>query len=106
GVKMLAGMIDEVLEAVGVPDESAEPSVDRKGKPILDPAFSMTERIPLTEDVGEHMEREVLPFAPDVTWDEEDAKVGYEIPLKRWFGLTTAVRSQEEIDADVAAVMG
>ena len=106
GVKMLAGMIDEVLEAVGVPDENAEPSVDRKGKPILDPAFSMTERIPLTEDVGEHMTREVLPFAPDVIWDEEAAKVGYEIPFKRVFYRPTPVRSLEEIDADVAAVMG
>lgn len=106
GVKMLAGMIDEVLEAVGVPDDSAEPSVDRKGKPILDPAFSMTERIPLTEDVGEHMERKVLPFAPGVTWDEEAAKVGYEIPFKRVFYRPTPVRSLEEIDADVAAVMG
>ncbi|WOH93583.1 class I SAM-dependent DNA methyltransferase [Corynebacterium urealyticum] len=106
GVKMLAGMIDEVLEAVGVPDESAEPSFDRKGNPILDPAFSMTERIPLTEDVGEHMTREVLPFAPDVTWDEEAAKVGYEIPFKRVFYRPTPVRTLEEIDADVAAVMG
>ena len=106
GVKMLAGMIDAVLEAVGVPDENAEPSVDRKGKPILDPAFSMTERIPLTEDVGEHMEREVLPFAPDATWDEEAAKVGYEIPFKRVFYRPAPVRSLEEIDADVAAVMG
>lgn len=106
GVKMLAGMIDAVLEAVGVPDENAEPSVDRKGNPILDPAFSMTERIPLTEDVGEHMAREVLPFAPDVTWDEEAAKVGYEIPFKRVFYRPTPVRSLEEIDADVAAVMG
>lgn len=106
GVKMLAGMIDEVLEAVGVPDENAEPSFDRKGNPILDPAFSMTERIPLTEDVDEHMTREVLPFAPDVTWDEEAAKVGYEIPFKRVFYRPTPVRSLEEIDADVAAVMG
>lgn len=106
GVKMLAGMIDEVLEAVGVPDENAEPSFDRKGNPILDPAFSMTERIPLTEDVNEHMEREVLPFAPDVTWDEAAAKVGYEIPFKRVFYRPTPVRSLEEIDADVAAVMG
>lgn len=106
GVKMLAGMIDVVLGAVGVPDENAESSVDRRGNPILDPAFSMTERIPLTEDVDEHMEREVLPFAPDVTWDEEAAKVGYEIPFKRVFYRPTPVRSLEEIDADVAAVMG
>ena len=105
GVKMLAGIIDEVLEAVGVPDENAEPSFDRKGNPILDPAFSMTERIPLTEDVDEHMTREVLPFAPDVTWDEEAAKVGYEIPFKRVFYRPTPVRSLEEIDAEVAAVM-
>lgn len=106
GVKMLAGMIDVVLDAVGVPDEDADPSVDRKGNPILDPAFSMTERIPLTEDVDEHMAREVLPFAPDVTWDENAAKVGYEIPFKRVFYRPAPVRSLEEIDADVAAVMG
>ncbi|WP_293791183.1 class I SAM-dependent DNA methyltransferase [uncultured Corynebacterium sp.] len=106
GVKMLAGMIDVVLGAVGVPDENAESSVDRRGNPILDPAFSMTERISLTEDVDEHMEREVLPFAPDVTWDEEAAKVGYEIPFKRVFYRPTPVRSLEEIDTDVAAVMG
>lgn len=106
GVKMLAGLIDVVLDAVGVPDENADPSVDRKGNPILDPAFSMTERIPLTEDVDEHMAREVLPFAPDVTWDEEAAKVGYEIPFKRVFYRPAPVRSLEEIDADVAVVMG
>ncbi|WP_035011159.1 type I restriction-modification system subunit M [Corynebacterium jeikeium] len=106
GVKMLAGMIDVVLDAVGVPDENADPSVDRKGNPILDPAFSMTERIPLTEDVDDHMAREVLPFAPDVTWDEEAAKVGYEIPFKRVFYRPAPVRSLEEIDADVATVMG
>ena len=106
GVKMLAGMINVVLEAVGVPDEDADPSFDRKGNPILDPAFSMTERIPLTEDVDEHMAREVLPFAPDVTWDEDAAKVGYEIPFKRVFYRPAPVRSLEEIDADVAVVMG
>lgn len=105
GVKMYAGIIDSVLKAVGVPDETADPSVDRKGNPILDPAFSMTERIPLAEDVDEHMAREVLPFAPDVTWDESSSKVGYEIPFKRVFYRPTPVRSLEEIDADVDVVM-
>ncbi|KGF20044.1 type I restriction-modification system subunit M [Pseudoglutamicibacter albus] len=105
GVKMYAGIIDSVLKAVGVPDETTDPSVDRKGNPILDPAFSMTERIPLAEDVDEHMAREVLPFAPDVTWDEGSSKVGYGIPFKRVFYRPTPVRSLEEIDADVAVVM-
>lgn len=106
GVKMPAGVIDAALKAVGVPDESADPAVNRKGNPVLDPAFTMTERIPLTEDVGEHMAREVLPFAPDVTWDEDAAKVGYEIPFKRVFYTPTPVRSLDEIDADVSVVMG
>lgn len=105
GVKMYAGIIDSVLKVVGVPDETADPSVDRKGNPVLDPAFSMTERIPLAEDVDEHMAREVLPFAPDVTWDEGGSKAGYEIPFKRVFYRPTPVRSLEEIDADVAVVM-
>ena len=65
----------------------------------------MTERIPLAEDVDEHMAREVLPFAPDVTWDEGGSKAGYEIPFKRVFYRPTPVRSLEEIDADVAVVM-
>lgn len=105
-VKMPAGVIDAALKAVGVPDEAAEPAVDRKGKPVLDPAFTMTERIPLTEDVDEHMAREVQPFAPDVTWDETAAKVGYEIPFKRVFYTPEPVRPLEEIDADVSVVMG
>ncbi|MEY8209267.1 type I restriction-modification system subunit M [Corynebacterium sp. MNWGS58] len=106
GVKMPAGVIDVALKTVGVPDESADPAVDRKGNPVLDPALSMTERIPLTEDVGEHMAREVRAFAPDVTWDEGAAKVGYEIPFKRVFYTPAPVRSLEEIDADVSVVMG
>ena len=106
GVKMPAGVIDAALKAVGVPDETAEPAVDRKGSPVLDPAFTLTERIPLTEDVDEHMAREVLPFAPDVTWDEAAAKVGYEIPFKRVFYTPEPVRPLEEIDADVSVVMG
>ncbi|PAT13865.1 restriction endonuclease [Corynebacterium sp. NML 120412] len=106
GVKMPAGVIDTALKAVGVPDETAEPAVDRKGNPWVDPAFTMTERIPLTEDVDEHMQREVLPFAPDVTWDEAASKVGYEIPFKRVFYTPEPVRPLEEIDADVSVVMG
>lgn len=106
GVKMPAGVIDVALKAVGVPDETAEPAVDRKGNPVLDQAFTMTERIPLTEDVDQHMAREVFPFAPDVTWDEAAAKVGYEIPFKRVFYTPEPVRPLEEIDADVSVVMG
>lgn len=106
GVKMPVGVIDAVLKNAGVPDGTADLSFDRRGKAVVDKQFSMTERIPLTEDVTEHMQREVLPYAPEVTWDEAKAKVGYEIPFKRLFYVPKPARPMEEIDADVAEVMG
>ena len=106
GVKMPATLIDAISKAIAVPDPDAEPAVDRKGNPVLDPSFTMTERVPLTEDIDEHMQREVLPFAPDVTWDAAKAVTGYEIPFKRVFYTPEPVRPLAEIDADVAEVMG
>lgn len=105
-MKMPATLIDAISRAIAVPDIEAQPAVDRKGAPVLDPSFTMTERVPLTEDIDEHMQREVLPFAPDVTWDAAKAVTGYEIPFKRVFYTPEPVRPLAEIDADVAEVMG
>ena len=106
GVKMPATLIDAISKAIAVPTPDAEPAVDRKGNPVLDPSFTMTERVPLTEDINEHMQREILPFAPDVTWDATKAVTGYEIPFRRVFYTPEPVRPLAEIDADVAEVMG
>lgn len=106
GVKMPATLIDAISKAIAVDHPDAEPAVDRKGTPVLDPSFTMTERVPLTEDIDEHMQREVIPFAPDVTWDADKAVPGYEIPFKRVFYQPEPVRPLDEIDADVAEVMG
>ena len=106
GVKVPATLIDAISKAIAVPDPDAEPAVDRKGNPVLDPSFTMTERVPLAEDIDEHMQREVLPFAPDVTWHADKAVTGYEIPFKRVFYTPEPVRPLSEIDADVAEVMG
>lgn len=105
GVKMPTGLIDAIMNAVAHDDPEAPPAVSRTGKPVLVDGFSMTERIPLSEDVDEHMRREVLPFAPDVTWDKAASKVGYEIPFTRLFYKPTPVRPLEEIDTDIARVM-
>ncbi|MGN7227391.1 type I restriction-modification system subunit M [Dietzia maris] len=105
GVKMPTGLIDAIMNAVAHDDPEAPAAVSRNGKPVLVDGFSMTERIPLTEDVDEHMRREVLPFAPDVTWDTAASKVGYEIPFTRLFYTPEPVRPLDEIDADIARVM-
>lgn len=39
----------------------------------------------MTEDIDEYFRREVLPYAPDAWIDHKKTKVGYEIPMTRYF---------------------
>ena len=75
-----------------------------KGKPVPDAALRDTENVPLTEDVQEYFEREVMPHAPDAWIDEEKTKVGYEIPFNRHFYVFTPPRPLEVIDAELKDV--
>ena len=50
-----------------------------------DPSKRDTENVPLGEDIGEYMKREVLPYNPDAWVDGPKSKVGYEIPFTRTF---------------------
>ena len=106
GLKAPVGLIDAVMQAMAVPDESAPPAVDRKGNPVLADSWKITERVPMSEDLDEHMAREVLPFAPEAKWDESKAKHGNEIPFTRIFYVPEEPRPLAEIDADVQRIMG
>ena len=106
GLKAPVGLIDAVMAAMAVPDETAPPSVDRKGRPVLADGWKITERVPMTEDLDEHMAREVLPFAPEARWDETKAKHGNEIPFTRIFYVPEEPRPLADIDADVQRIMG
>ena len=57
----------------------------KKGKPVADATLRDSENIPLTEDIQAYFEREVLPYAPDAWIDEKKTKIGYEIPMTRYF---------------------
>ena len=105
GLRVSTGLTDAIMGAVASDDETAPPAVGRTGNPVLVVGSKLTERVPLSEDVTEHMERNVLPFAPDAVWDEKAAKVGYEIPFTRLFYRPAPMRSLEEIDAEVFEVM-
>ena len=65
-------------------DENGNP-VLKKGKPVADAALRDTENVPLAEDVDAYFAREVLPYAPDAWIDKTKTKVGYEIPMTRYF---------------------
>lgn len=106
GIKAPVGLIDAVMKAMAVPDENAPLAVDRKGAPVLADGWKIVERVPMSEDLDEHMAREVLPFAPEAKWDESKAKHGNEIPFTRIFYLPEEPRPLAEIDADVQRIMG
>ena len=65
-------------------DENGE-IVKKNKKPVPDAALRDTENVPLTENIDEYFAREVLPYAPDAWIDKKKTKVGYEIPMTRYF---------------------
>ncbi|WP_336662399.1 type I restriction-modification system subunit M [Leucobacter sp. USHLN154] len=106
GLKAPVGLVNAVADVLGVQDDQAPLAVDRKGNPVLLDGWKITERVPMSEDLDEHMTREVLPFAEGAAWDESKAKYGNEIPFTRIFYVPEEPRALEEIDADVARLMG
>lgn len=77
-------------------DENGEP-VRKRGKYVADASLRDTENVPLTEDIDAYFEREVLPYAPDAWIDKKKTKVGYEIPMTRYFYEYQESESVEEI---------
>ena len=106
GLKAPLGLVDAVMKALAFPDDSAPPAVDRKGNAVTSSGWKITERVPHSEDLAEHMAREVLPFSPDAKWDESKAKHGNEIPFTRIFYTPRAPRPLDEIDSEVQGLMG
>jgi type I restriction enzyme M protein len=85
-------------------DAAGETVRDSKGRPKVDTALRDQESVPLGEDIGEYMRREVLPWVPDAWVDESKTKIGYEIPLTRHFYTYSPPRPLEEIDAEIKAL--
>ncbi|MCR4819217.1 MAG: SAM-dependent methyltransferase [Fretibacterium sp.] len=71
--------------------------VTKRGKPVADSSLRDTENVPLTEDINEYFKREVLPYAPDAWIDKSKTKVGYEIPMTRYFYEYQAPEKVEDI---------
>ena len=65
-------------------DEYGKPIL-KKGKPVADASKRDTENVPLTEDIDTYFKREVLPYATDAWVDKKKTKIGYEIPMTRYF---------------------
>lgn len=84
-------------------DEDGQP-VLKKGKPVADASKRDTENVPLREDIDEYFAREVLPYAPDAWIDTKKTKVGYEIPMTRYFYEYQAPEKVEDIMARLSGI--
>jgi type I restriction enzyme M protein len=121
----LAGPTQNALwSALAVRDEEAPIITDRKGNPEPDPELRDSEnvalpavRVSFVEDlterlatleyrtaVDDHMRDQVLPYIPDAWVDFDRTKIGYEVPLTRYFYEYLPPRPLDEIDAEIKAV--
>jgi type I restriction enzyme M protein len=107
--------------ALAVRDENAPIALDRDGNAQPDSELRDRENVPLpvgklsfeddlTERLGtlrfstaveDYMRDEILPYVPDAWVDHSRTKIGYEIPLTRYFYKYVAPRPLQEIDADI-----
>ena len=76
----------------------------KRGKPVPDTSLRDTENVPLVQDIDAYFTREVLPYAPDAWIDHSKTKVGYEIPMTRYFYEYQAPEAVEDIVARITAL--
>lgn len=76
----------------------------KRGKPVPDTSLRDTENVPLVQDIDAYFAREVLPYAPDAWIDHSKTKVGYEIPMTRYFYEYQAPEAVEDIAARITAL--
>ena len=76
----------------------------KRGKPVPDTSLRDTENVPLVQDIDAYFAREVLPYAPDAWIDHSKTKVGYEIPMTRYFYEYQAPEAVEDIVARITVL--
>jgi type I restriction enzyme M protein len=93
-----------ILISLSARDETADVCTDSKGNPEPDPELRDYENVPLKEDIGEYMAREVLPHVPDAWVNDSKTKIGYEVNFNRYFYKYTPPRPLEEIEANLRQI--
>lgn len=100
-IRFSSAELKAIQNALGERDETAEICRDKHGKPEPDPELRDTESVPLKENIEKYFKREVLPHVPDAWIDHDKTKIGYEIPLNRYFYRYEPPRPLEEIEAEI-----
>lgn len=103
-INLRAPLLKAIWNALSERDENADVCMKNKKEIEADTDLRDTEIIPLSEDVEEYFEKEVLPHVPDAWIDLDKTRVGYEIPFTRYFYQYTNLRPSSEIKAEIQAL--
>jgi type I restriction enzyme M protein len=109
GIKVATPVKKAILSALSERDETADICRDAEGRPEPDTDLRDHELVPLKEEWGDYVAREVTPFVPDAWVDEtyrderdrEVGRVGYEINFNRYFYKYVPPRPLAEIDEEL-----
>ncbi len=110
GLKMSASLKKMLRAAFSERDDEAVICRDSKGQIEPDPELRDTELVPLKQDWTSFFDTHVRPFVNDA-WVDEDyrdphdgeiGRVGYDLPVSRFFFRYLEPRPLDEIDADLA----
>ncbi len=63
-----------------------------------------SENIPLSQNINDYLNREIIPHLPGAHLNHTKSKIGYEIPFNRYFYQYTPPRPLEEINAELTIV--
>lgn len=69
----------------------------KKNKPVADPSLRDTENVSLKEDLDVYFNKEIKKYLPNAWIDEKKTKIGYEIPMTRYFYEYQEPEHTEEI---------
>jgi type I restriction enzyme M protein len=117
-------LVKELLKAGAQSDSAGTLVADKKGNlqpdadlrdnenvslPSLPVAWeeNVAQRLELAEyrsAVDEYIKTEVIPYVPDAWVDFEKTKIGYEVPLTRYFFKYIPPRPLKEIDGEIKAL--
>jgi len=84
--------------------ENDDIKTDKKGNPKPDISKRDTERVPLSDSIEAHYEREVVPHVSDSWMDRSKDKVDYEINFTKYFYRFVELRRLEDISFDIKSL--
>ena len=109
-VKVPASKIRLVRQYLGRRSETADVcrmKPTRQDSPVVtDSELRDTEQVPLLYPGGidAFMQNEVLPYAPDAFYNEEEVVVGYELSFTKYFYKPVELRPIADITADIESI--